>query len=105
MELGELVADNLLKMEPARGSNYVSLLNLYGEVEMWDRAANLRASMKGRGLKKSPGCSWIEVKNRVDVFFSGDSSSTRRIEIYKTLSSLKSNMEGKGCSYEGIEVC
>ena len=105
MELGELVADNLLKMEPARGSNYVPLLNLYGEVEMWDRAANLRASMKERGLKKSPGCSWIEVKNRVDVFFSGDSSSTRRIDIYETLSSLKSNMEGKGCSYEGIEEC
>ena len=104
-ELGELAAENLLKMEPARGSNYVPLMNLYGEVEMWDRAANLRATMKERGLKKSPGCSWIEVKNRVDVFFSGDSSSPRRIDIYETLSSLKSNMEGKGCSYEEIELC
>lgn len=105
MELAELAADNLLKMEPGRGSNYVPLLSLYGEVEMWDRAANLRASMKERGLKKSPGCSWIEVKNRVDVFFSGDSSSPRRSDIYETLSTLKSNMEGKECSYEEIEEC
>ena len=104
-ELGELAAENLLKMEPARGSNYVPLMNLYGEAEMWDRAANLRATMKERGLKKSPGCSWVEVKNRVAVFFSGDSSSPRRIDIYETLSSLKSNMEGKECSYEEIELC
>lgn len=105
MELGKLAADNLLKMEPARGSNYVPLLILYGEVGMWDRAANLRASMKDRGLKKSPGFSWIEVKNRVDVFFSGDSSSHKRIDIYQTLSNLKANMEGRGCSSEVIEVC
>ncbi|XP_010253060.1 PREDICTED: pentatricopeptide repeat-containing protein At2g40720 [Nelumbo nucifera] len=93
IELGEIAASNLLKMEPSRGSNYTQLLNLYREAELWDKAANLRVSMKEKGLKKSPGCSWIEVRNGVDVFFSGDSSSPRTVEVCETLWSLKRNME------------
>ncbi|GLT94614.1 hypothetical protein SLE2022_123430 [Rubroshorea leprosula] len=104
IELGEVAADNLLKLEPSRGSNYVQLLNLYGEAELWDKAAKLRVIMKEKGLKKIPGCSWIEVKNRIDVFFSGDSSSKKTVKIYETLHSLKRNMEKKGddCHYYGL---
>ncbi|KDP35705.1 hypothetical protein JCGZ_10477 [Jatropha curcas] len=63
LKLGELVANKLLALEPSSGSNYVQLLNLYGEAELWDRAAHVKTSMKEKGLKKTPGCSWIEVKN------------------------------------------
>jgi hypothetical protein len=79
-------------------------LNLYGENELQDRAANLRASMKEKGLKKTPGCSWIEVGNSIDVFFSGDSSSPRTIEIYDLLNSLRRNMRKKGGHYESVEA-
>ncbi|XP_042491024.1 pentatricopeptide repeat-containing protein At2g40720 [Macadamia integrifolia] len=92
IELGELAAHNLLNLDPDRGSNYVQLLNLYGEAALWDKAANLRVSMKDKGLKKHPGYSWIEVRNKVDVFFSGDSSSPRAVEIYNALRSLRTNM-------------
>ncbi|GAV67792.1 PPR domain-containing protein/PPR_2 domain-containing protein, partial [Cephalotus follicularis] len=91
--LGEVVAHKLVNLEPSRGSNYVQLMNLYGEAEMWDNAANIRALMKERQLKKSPGCSWIEVRNRVDAFYSGDSSSLRTTDIYETLSTLRRNMK------------
>ncbi|KAF8397044.1 hypothetical protein HHK36_018682 [Tetracentron sinense] len=106
LEIGELAAHNLLKVEPSRGSNYVQLLNLYGEAELWDKTANLRALMKEKGLKKSPGCSWIELRNRVDVFFSGDSSSPRTVEIYETLRILTRNMEGEGEGghHEGVAL-
>lgn len=95
VELGEIAADKLMKLEPRTGSNYVHLLNLYGEAQMWDKAADLRASMREMDLKKQPGCSWIEVKNKVDVFVSGDSSSAKTIEIYETLNSLRCNMKKK----------
>lgn len=95
VELGELAAFNLLKLEPSRGSNYSQLMNLYGEAELWDKAAELRISMKEKGLKKNPGCSWIEVRNRIAVFFSGDSSSPRTVEIFDTLNNLRKNMEKK----------
>ncbi|TXG49949.1 hypothetical protein EZV62_025824 [Acer yangbiense] len=103
VELGELAAQNLLKLEPSIGSNYVHLLNLYGEAELWDKAADLRASMKEKGLKKHPGCSWIEVKNRVDVFLSGDSSSPRTTEIYETLNSLRRNMRKKVDNHVSVD--
>ncbi|PIA59659.1 hypothetical protein AQUCO_00400510v1, partial [Aquilegia coerulea] len=91
--LGEMVADQLMQMEPSRGNNYVELLSLYGEGQLWDKAANMRLSMKDKGLKKIPGCSWIEMKDEVNVFLSGDSSSPKALEIYGTLSSLRTNME------------
>ncbi|KAK0591579.1 hypothetical protein LWI29_004375 [Acer saccharum] len=103
VELGELAAQNLLKLEPSTGSNYVHLLNLYGEAELWDKAADLRASMKDKGLKKYPGCSWIEVKNRVDVFLSGDSSSPRTTDIYETLNSLRRNMSKKVDNHVSVD--
>ncbi|XP_044507953.1 pentatricopeptide repeat-containing protein At2g40720 [Mangifera indica] len=104
LELGELAARNLLKLEPNRGSNYVQLVHLYGEAEMWDQAANLRTSMKEKGLKKNPGCSWIEQRNKVDIFFSGDSSSENTIKIYETLNSLRKNMVKNTRDYECVEA-
>ncbi|XVF24355.1 hypothetical protein REPUB_Repub13aG0120800 [Reevesia pubescens] len=100
LELGELAAHNLLKVEPDRGSNYVQLLHLYGEADLWNKAANVRATMKEKGLKKNPGCSWIELRNTVDVFFSGDSSSLKTMKIYEILHSLGRNMDKKGGDYE-----
>lgn len=96
VKLGEIAANNLLKMEPNRGSNYVQLLNLYVEGGMREEAASLRALMRQKGLKKNPGCSWIEVKNELEVFYSSDSSSTKTIEIYETLQGLRSIMKKKG---------
>uniref|UniRef100_A0A7N0THR1 Pentatricopeptide repeat-containing protein n=1 Tax=Kalanchoe fedtschenkoi TaxID=63787 RepID=A0A7N0THR1_KALFE len=95
LELGELAADKLMKMEPARGSYYVQLLNLYGDAALWDRAAKLRAFMKKKGIKKIPGCSWIELGSSVETFCSGDLSSSRTVEIYEALDCLKRNMGPK----------
>ncbi|MCL7037346.1 hypothetical protein MKW94_010567 [Papaver nudicaule] len=108
IELGELAANELLKLEPARGSNYIQLLNLYGEGELWDKAANLRMRMKEKGLRKNPGCSWIEIKEKVNVFHSGDSSSLWTSEIYETLSDLSRSMEEEKFSEEkvnGLQFC
>ncbi|XP_068667627.1 pentatricopeptide repeat-containing protein At2g40720-like [Aristolochia californica] len=88
-ELGEVAACQLLKLEPERSGNYVQLLTLYGKAGLWRKAANLRLSMKERGLKKNPGCSWIELKNEVTVFSSGNSSSAQSAETYAILESIK----------------
>ncbi|PIA56682.1 hypothetical protein AQUCO_00700799v1 [Aquilegia coerulea] len=78
-------------MEPP-GNDYVELSSLYGEGKLWDKAANMRLSMKDKGLKKIPACSCIEMKDEVNVFLSWDSSSPT-LEIYGTLSSLTRNMK------------
>ncbi|KAI3470969.1 hypothetical protein Pfo_027632 [Paulownia fortunei] len=104
VELGELAAHNLIKMDPERGSSYVQLLNLYVEAGLKEKAANLRALMRQNGLTKLPGCSWIEIKNKVDVFFSGDSSSPKIIKIYEILHSLKNSMKRTECNNEAGET-
>lgn len=104
IEIGEVAASKILESETAEGSNFITLLNLYGGAELWDRAVNLRASMKEKGLKKNPGCSWIELKDIVDVFYSGDSSSQRRIEIYEVLAHLSRNMGKRVVDYEIVEA-
>ncbi|XP_073131055.1 pentatricopeptide repeat-containing protein At2g40720 [Henckelia pumila] len=102
--LGEFAARNLIKMDPNQGSNYVQLLNLYINSGLQGKAANLRALMREKGLTKVPGCSWIEVKNMVDVFYSGDSSSPSTVMIYETIDNLKNCMNKKDFSMEAGEI-
>ncbi|KAH6827695.1 hypothetical protein C2S53_015779 [Perilla frutescens var. hirtella] len=96
-ELGEVAAYKLIAMEPENGGGYVQLLNMYVEAGLKEKAANLRAVMRQKGVRKLPGCSWIEVKDKVEVFFSGDSSSRK---IFETLDSLKNSMKRGECSWE-----
>jgi hypothetical protein len=44
--------------------------------------------MKERGVKKTPGCSWIEVNKQVHAFLVGDRSHPQTQEIYKELERL-----------------
>ncbi|KAF7837959.1 pentatricopeptide repeat-containing protein [Senna tora] len=56
--------DKLLsKLEPELGTNYVLTANVFSLSGSWDDANNLRVAMKQKGLKKIPGCSWVDVPN------------------------------------------
>ncbi|KAI4387926.1 hypothetical protein MLD38_000309 [Melastoma candidum] len=41
-----------------------------------------------QGAHKTPGCSWVEVNNRLHQFYSLDLSHCRSVEIYAMLDSL-----------------
>lgn len=62
LKLGELALKNLTDLELGNRAHYIVLSNLYSQSGRWDDATNARSSMKGTGLKKTPGCSWVEVK-------------------------------------------
>eukprot|EP01018_Ginkgo_biloba_P023541 Gb_13654 [translate_table: standard] len=96
IELGELVAKRLYELEPENAGNYVLLLNMYAAAGRWDDVAKVQKMMKDRGLKKSPGCSWIEVKNRVHAFVVGDRSHLQTEKIYAKLESLVRQMKEIG---------
>lgn len=72
--IGDLAARNLLEAEPDNAGTYTLLSNIYASAGKWKEAAKIRAEMNDRGLKKQPGCSWIEVANKVHVFVSCDKS-------------------------------
>eukprot|EP01018_Ginkgo_biloba_P019070 Gb_40766 [translate_table: standard] len=96
MELGEHVAERLLELEPEYAGNYVLLSNIYAAAGRWDDVTKVRAVMKDRGVKKCPGCSWIEIKSRVHSFVVGDRSHPQSKKIYALLDSLALQMEEAG---------
>eukprot|EP01018_Ginkgo_biloba_P028329 Gb_03597 [translate_table: standard] len=96
IELGERMAEHLFELEPENAGNYVLLSNIYASSGRWDEMANVRKMMKDRGLKKRPGCSWIEIENRVYPFIVGNNSHPQMEKICSTLESLAGQMKEAG---------
>lgn len=60
IELGEIVAKRLFEVEPQNPGNYVVLSNIYAEADRWSNVSDLRERMSEKGLRKIPGCSYLE---------------------------------------------
>ncbi|KAF8393558.1 hypothetical protein HHK36_021802 [Tetracentron sinense] len=59
VELGEIAAGHLFEIEPENTGNYVLLANIYKSMHRWDDAERVRKMLSERGMRKSPGYSWI----------------------------------------------
>ncbi|KAK1440341.1 hypothetical protein QVD17_06166 [Tagetes erecta] len=93
LEIAEISAKKLFVLEPENSGNYVVLSNMYAEAGMWREVNNLRDLLKTRGVKKNPGCSWIEIDGKVHMFLGGDKSHPMSDEIYKFLEQLPEKMK------------
>ena len=96
IELGETVAGYLFALEPQNTGNYASLLQIYAAAGRWDGVEKVRQKIKENGLKRRPGCSWIQVNNRVHAFLAGDKSHPQTEKIYATLQNLAQQMREAG---------
>ncbi|XP_057818466.2 putative pentatricopeptide repeat-containing protein At3g23330 [Cryptomeria japonica] len=94
--LGVFTATLLFEMDPKNAATYVLLSNMYAEVGGWAEVQMLRRLMKDRGIKKIPGCSWIDGHNMVHAFCAGDRSHPQTQEIYAKLKELSSEMKAAG---------
>jgi pentatricopeptide repeat protein len=96
LEMAEIAARKLFVLEPENSGNYVLLSNMYAEVGKWKEVDNLRALLKSHGMKKSPGCSWIEVNGKAHLFLGGDASHPQAREIYMLLEALPEKIKAAG---------
>ncbi|KAK7283614.1 hypothetical protein RIF29_13253 [Crotalaria pallida] len=85
MELGELAARKILALDPDDVSSYVMLSNAHSAAGRWSDVSTLRTEMKEKGMKRIPGCSWIEVKGKVHVFLTADRNHEENDEIFVLL--------------------
>ncbi|XP_060191852.1 pentatricopeptide repeat-containing protein At5g55740, chloroplastic [Lycium barbarum] len=92
-ELEEHIANCLIKMEPDNSGHYVSLSNAYATTGRWNEVSKLRDLMKKKGLRKRPGCSWIQVGTEFHMFVSGDRWHPRTEEISTILALLDGEMQ------------
>ncbi|XP_059648169.1 putative pentatricopeptide repeat-containing protein At3g49142 [Cornus florida] len=96
LEIAETAARKLFVLEPDNSGNYILLSNMYAERRMWKEVDNLRAMLKSQGVKKSPGCSWIEINGKAHLFFGGDTSHPQAKEIYILLEALPEKIKAAG---------
>ncbi|XP_062225593.1 pentatricopeptide repeat-containing protein At5g42450, mitochondrial-like [Phragmites australis] len=84
-ELAESVAKRIHMLDPKDTSSYVLLSNVYSAAGSWQSVSMIRREIKEKGLKRITGCSWIEVQDKVHVFFNGDCRHPRSDKIYSML--------------------
>lgn len=96
IELGECAAGHLFELDPHNAGHYVVMANIYAAAGKWEGVAMVRKIMKDRGVKKVPGCSWIEVNKISHVFSTGDRSHPKSEEIYAVLETLGTEMKELG---------
>ncbi|KAH9326432.1 hypothetical protein KI387_006610, partial [Taxus chinensis] len=94
IHLGEHVAKQLFHLEPDKAGYYVLLSNIYAASDRWDDVSKIRTLMKDRGIKKMPGCSLIELNNKIHTFVVGDESHPQSEQIYAMLKTLAREMGG-----------
>ncbi|QHO10574.1 hypothetical protein HN51_068523 [Arachis hypogaea] len=94
LKVGVHAAEEVLKLDANDGPTLVLLSNLYASAGRWDKVAETRRNMKGLLVEKSTGLSWIEAKNNIHAFSSGDQSHPMADEVQAELYRLKINMVG-----------
>ncbi|KAM0061283.1 putative tetratricopeptide-like helical domain superfamily, DYW domain-containing protein [Helianthus debilis subsp. tardiflorus] len=96
VELGEIAARRLLELEPNVASHYVLLSNIYSSAGLWEKATEVRKTMIRNGVKKEPGCSWIEFDDEVHKFVSGDFSHPQSEQLHRFLETLSERLKQEG---------
>ncbi|XP_057785206.1 pentatricopeptide repeat-containing protein At3g14730-like [Salvia miltiorrhiza] len=99
-DLAGVVAERVLELEPNHSGNYVLMSNVFGAAGRYAEVAELRHVMRQKDVKKSPGCSWIELSDGVRVFLNGDCGE---ISIYNGLDTLTVCLREHGSAVEAVE--
>ncbi|EPS62732.1 hypothetical protein M569_12054 [Genlisea aurea] len=85
VEVGRLAAEKIVNMDPLDSGAHVLLFNLYASSGKWREAAGVRSRMRKVGVKKNPGQSWIQIKDRVHAFCMEDGMHPERESVFAML--------------------
>lgn len=92
LALAEIVGKRLIELEPDHDGRYVGLSSVYAVVKRWDEARTMREAMERRGVKKSPGYSFVEIFGALHRFIAHDKTHPMSEQIYMMLSILVEQM-------------
>ncbi|XP_026403925.1 pentatricopeptide repeat-containing protein At2g03880, mitochondrial-like [Papaver somniferum] len=96
VEIAIYVAKEVLKLDPQDEGTYILLSNIYANANRWEDAGEVRRNMRDQGVKKEPGCSWIEDNKQVHLFVAGDNSHPNIDKIKSELNLLIKKLSGMG---------
>ncbi|KAL5072449.1 hypothetical protein RYX36_011433 [Vicia faba] len=104
VQLAEMAVKEILELEPENGAVYVLLCNIYAACKKWENLHEVRKLMMDRRIKKTPGCSLMEMNGIVYEFVAGDKSHPQSKEIYGKLENMKQELINAGYSPDTSEV-
>ncbi|PKU59965.1 pentatricopeptide repeat-containing protein At2g01510, mitochondrial [Dendrobium catenatum] len=93
-ELGELAADELLKLAPETPSYQVLLSNMYAALGRWNEVEKIREWMRLSDFRKVIGYSSVELDGEVLVFHEGSHAQSEK--LHQLLCELTSTVRGIG---------
>lgn len=93
VNVGEIAGEKVLELEPWNSGVYMILAEMLTDSGRKKDAEKIWVRMKEIGVKKQPGCSWIELNNSGHVFLSGDGSHPEFYDICSILELLLIEME------------
>ncbi|XP_011620442.1 pentatricopeptide repeat-containing protein At5g16860 [Amborella trichopoda] len=96
VELAELASQKLMELDSENAGTYTLLSNIYANAGRWGDVARVRALMRKAGIRKRPGCSWVQGKSGTATFYVGDRSNPDSDKIYEVLRSLIEKIKGMG---------
>ncbi|CAM0957195.1 unnamed protein product [Alopecurus aequalis] len=96
VELAEYALSKLVEMNAENDGSYTLISNIYAKAGRWKDVARIRNLMKNSGIKKRPGCSWVQGKKGTASFFVGDRSHSLSPQIYALLERLIERIKSMG---------
>ncbi|XWS46202.1 hypothetical protein CRYUN_Cryun14cG0044500 [Craigia yunnanensis] len=108
MQLAEIAAKKLFKLEPYNSANYVLMMNLYAMSDRWGDVEHIKDLMSDIGVKNGQVWSWIQIDQIIHLF-SAEENHPDEGEIYFELYHLVSEMKKLGykpdvkCVYQNID--
>lgn len=95
-KLAKVVANHVFELDATSIGYRVLLANHLEDLGKAHEVVKVRSEIKDMGLKKQPGCSWIEIDNDIHVFVAGDCSHHQSEEIYPVIDSLTLELKQAG---------
>ncbi|XP_049393724.1 pentatricopeptide repeat-containing protein At5g16860 [Solanum stenotomum] len=96
VDLAEQAAAKLSELESENDGTYTLLSNIYANAKRWKDVARIRSLMKHSGIRKRPGCSWVQGKKETVTFFVGDRCHPMSEKIYDLLENLIHRIKAMG---------
>ncbi|KAK2976340.1 hypothetical protein RJ640_014171 [Escallonia rubra] len=104
LELGKIAAENILRTDPDDTSAHIMLSNIYAESKMWNETADIRRLIKEKTLKKDPGYSWTELKNKIYSFSAGHNVHYQGNNVPEVLNGLTAQLYDEGYAPDAMLV-
>ncbi|KAL9242719.1 hypothetical protein vseg_016693 [Gypsophila vaccaria] len=71
-EIANRTSQRLLELDPDNAPGHIVLCNMRASVGQYGDEGTLRKEMRSKGVRKTPGCSWVSTGKDTHVFLSGD---------------------------------